>query len=76
MILEYIGEDPDREGLLNTLEHYIKAMLFFIKGYKENLYTIVNSAMFYKDYNKIVIIKDIKFFLLYEHHLILFSKKV
>jgi len=51
-------------------------MLFFIKGYKENLRAIVNSAIFHKDYNKIVIVKDIKFFSLCKHYLVLFFKKV
>jgi GTP cyclohydrolase I len=71
-----VGKDPDREGLLNTLKRYTKAILFFIKGYKEDLRAIVNGVIFHKDYNKIVIAKDIKFFSLYKHYLMLFFKKV
>lgn len=51
-------------------------MLFFIKGYKENLCAIINGAVFYEDYDEIVIVKDIEFFLLYEYYLVLFSRKV
>jgi len=51
-------------------------MLFFTKGYKENLRVIVNDAVFHKDHDKIVIVKDIKFFSLYKHHLVPFSRKV
>jgi GTP cyclohydrolase IA len=51
-------------------------MLFFTKGYEEDLRAIINGVVFYKDYDKIIIIKDIKFFLLCKHYLILFFKKV
>jgi GTP cyclohydrolase IA len=75
-ILEYMGEDPDQEGLLDTLERYTKAILFFTKGYEKNLRAIVNSAVFHKDHDKIVIVKDIKFFSFCEYHLILFFGKI
>jgi GTP cyclohydrolase IA len=71
-----MGEDPDREGLLDTLERYAKAMLFFTKGYEENLRAIVNGAVFYENHNKIVIVKDIEFFLLCEYYLVPFSRKI
>lgn len=51
-------------------------MLFFTKGYEENLHAIVNGALFHKDHDKMVIVKDIEFFLLCKHYLVLFSKKV
>lgn len=51
-------------------------MLFFTKGYEENLCAIVNGAVFHKDHDEIVIVKDIEFFSLCEHYLVLFSRKV
>jgi len=76
MIIECIGEDCTREGLKETPERYARAMLFFTKGYEENIPDIINGAIFKEDHNELVIVKDISIFSLCEHHMIPFMGKV
>ncbi|KAE8343123.1 hypothetical protein BDV24DRAFT_150073 [Aspergillus arachidicola] len=61
-ILEDIGEDPNRDGLLKTPERYAKALLFFTKGYEESAYDIGKDAIFNINHNEIVLVRDIEVF--------------
>ena len=75
-ILECLGEDPTREALVQTPERYAKAMLFFTKGYTEDLMNIVNGAVFAEDHDELVIVKNIEVYSMCEHHLVPFFGKV
>lgn len=75
-MLQLLGEDPEREGLLKTPERVAKAMLAVTSGYSEDPHAILRGAMFKEDYSQMVIVKDIDFYSLCEHHILPFFGKV
>ena len=74
-ILKLIGEDPEREGLLETPLRVGKALQFVTQGYDQNPEEILKSAMFKEDYREMVIVKDIELYSMCEHHMIPFIGK-
>jgi GTP cyclohydrolase I len=75
-ILEQLVEDPSREGLVRTPERAEKALKFLTSGYQTNIDDIVNGALFKVKYDEMVIVKDIEFFSLCEHHMLPFYGKI
>ena len=71
-LLEEIGENPKREGLIKTPSRVAKAWDFFSQGYDANVQDIVNGAIFEEDCSEMVVVRDIEFFSMCEHHMIPF----
>ena len=74
-VLKLLGEDPEREGLQKTPIRVAKAMQTLTKGYQMDAHKILTDALFKEDYNQMVIVKDIDFFSLCEHHMLPFYGK-
>tara|TARA_B100001094_G_C18128019_1_gene770586 strand:+ start:676 stop:1251 length:576 start_codon:yes stop_codon:yes gene_type:complete len=75
-LIASLGEDPKRDGLLNTPKRHLEALEFLTSGYKTNVRDILEKALFEVEYQDMVIIRDIEFYSLCEHHLLPFHGKV
>ena len=75
-MLAFVGEDPSREGLLRTPHRVVESLKFLTKGYDQNVESLLNGAIFHEDYDDMVVVKDIEFYSLCEHHLLPFYGKV
>ncbi|ODM18161.1 GTP cyclohydrolase 1 [Aspergillus cristatus] len=75
-LLQYIGEDPERDGLVRTPDRYAEALLFFTKGYSEDIHEVVNDAIFEVDHQNLVLVKNIEIFSMCEHHMVPFMGKI
>ena len=74
-VIKHIGEDPTREGLLDTPMRAAKAMMYFTKGYTETVQEVVQNAIFTEETDEMVVVRDIEFFTLCEHHMVPFMGK-
>lgn len=75
-LLKELGEDPGRDGLVKTPERVASAMRFFTQGYEQDPVKILNNALFDVDYDEMVLVKDVDFYSLCEHHMVPFFGRV
>ncbi len=75
-VLSALGEDPKREGLLQTPERVDKALRFLTSGYETDIDKVVNNALYAVDYDEMVVVRDIEFFSMCEHHMLPFFGKL
>ena len=74
-LLQELGEDPTREGLLKTPERVAKSWAYFSRGYSQDLVDVVNNAIFHEAAKDMIVVRDVEFFSLCEHHLLPFFGK-
>lgn len=74
-ILAFVGEDPNREGLLRTPHRVAESLKFLTSGYLQDVETLLNGAIFHEHYDDMVVVKDIEFYSLCEHHMLPFFGK-
>jgi GTP cyclohydrolase I len=75
-ILECIGEDPEREGLIKTPDRWAKALLFMTKGQNQTCHDVTNGAIFHEDHDEMVVVRNIDIHSLCEHHMVPFTGRV
>lgn len=73
--IAWLGEDPEREGLLKTPERIAKAMQYLTQGYQLDAHAILNSAKFHEDVSEMIVVKDIELYSMCEHHMLPFFGK-
>ncbi len=75
VLLRYIGEDPEREGLKRTPERVARSLEYLTRGYREDPKAAINGAFFEEDYSEMILCKDLDFYALCEHHMLPFMGK-